>query len=72
MLNYTESSRSPGWHICAQNGPADAVSSHCRHYEPRGPVGIMSMEDYRMCDSCRHQAGDASCQMAKKSSPRFF
>ena len=72
MLTYTDSSRSPGWNLCGENGGGTSVSSHCRHYTPRGPVSIMSMEDYRMCDSCRHQTDGASCTLAENRSPQYF
>ena len=43
------------------------VSCHCKNYSPRGNVRTLNMGDYKSCDSCVHQRGDAQCGLARRT-----
>lgn len=44
-----------------------AVFAGCRHYSPSGSADIMNMENYTMCDSCRHMRMDNKCGAAERT-----
>ena len=43
------------------------VFAGCRHYSPAGGAVVMNMEDYTMCDACRHRRMDGRCGVAEKT-----
>lgn len=54
---------SPGYYT----GDDYDVHVHCRNYLPAGGAGIMRMDDYSMCGSCRHRRRDERCGLAEKT-----
>ncbi len=46
---------------------AAGVFASCRHYSPAGGAEIIDMENYTMCDSCRHKRMDERCGIAEKT-----
>ena len=48
-------------------GGKDDVFTNCKHYSPTGTADVINMENYTMCDSCRHKRMDEKCGVAEKT-----
>lgn len=65
--NYQNESGAAGMFTGIDPGNKDDVFTNCKHYSPSGTVNIMNMENYTMCDSCRHKRMDEKCGVAEKT-----
>lgn len=65
--NYQNSGEVNGTMCGAVHDNAADVFANCRHYSPAGGAEIINMENYTMCDSCRHKRMDERCGVAEKT-----
>lgn len=65
--NYQDDGAVAGMFTGTDSGGSNDVYASCRHYAPTGAVNIINMENYTMCDSCRHKRMDDKCGVAEKT-----
>lgn len=67
LINDISDSGSADMVFGYENNGGYEVYARCRNYSPRGGAGVMSMSDYSMCGSCRHQRMDERCGITEKT-----